>query len=159
MICENILLNNKYLSHELKKQPRYSLSAITKKYLDIDINSKQGVLFEGYESKETRDLYRNLAFDNLSLELVKYSAADILLPFKAYPKQYAELVADEQTKVAEFENEFLLTLAEMEYNGFKCDKESWLKVLEYNKELLTESYQSLNRYLMDNKLTHYIGIN
>lgn len=63
----------------------WSLAAISKKYLNLDLNSPQLSLFENYVSKNTVKEYEKLAYDNLTLELIKYSAADVVIPSLAYP--------------------------------------------------------------------------
>ncbi len=120
MICENVLINNLYPMGAGK----YSLSALVLKYLGIDINTKQLSLFEGFESKDTRKLYKDLGFNNLSIELVKYSAADVFLPYHIYLKQLKKIEEDDLLKECEFQSNFTRIVSEMEYNGFKLDRES-----------------------------------
>ena len=137
----------------------WSLAAIAKKYLDIDLNTKQLSLWESYVSKDTVKLYENLKYENLTLDLIKYSATDIIIPSLIYPKILKQIRETNQAKVIKLENDFTTIVAKWELKGIYLDADKWLNVLADNKLELSKVEQQLNLYLISQKLEHYLGIN
>lgn len=137
----------------------WSLAAISEKYLNLNLNSKQLSLFENYVSKNTVKDYEKLAYDDLTLELIKYSAADVVIPSLAYPKILKKVKENQLTKTVSLENNFTKVVARWELRGIKLDPQKWLDLLAKNKKQLADTEYQLNRYLIDNNLEHYLGIN
>lgn len=137
----------------------WSLKALALKYLGLDLNSPQGELFESYVSKETVKEYENLEYNNLTLDLIKYSAADIIIPFLVYPKILKEVRDRKLSKTVKLENAFSPIAATWELKGFKLDHTKWLDVLANNKSRLADINYILNTYLINNNLEQFIGTN
>ncbi len=132
----------------------WSLKTLAFKYLGIDLSTS-----EEYVSKDTVKDYENLEYDNLTLDLIRYSAGDVVIPYLIYPKILQEVRNKRLHKVVKLENQFIPIAATWEWRGFKLDSQKWLNVLAYNKKKLADINFILNNYLIDNNLEQFIGIN
>lgn len=137
----------------------WSLGTIAKKYLNIDLYGKQTSLFENYVGKDTVKEYAKLAYENLTLDLIKYSAADIVIPSLAYPIILKKIREASLTKTIKLENNFTIVVAKWELSGIKLDANKWLDLLATNKKKLANIEYDLNQYLIYQNLEHYLGMN
>lgn len=89
----------------------WSLGAIAKKYLNIDLYTNQLSLFESYVSKNTVKEYEKLEYNNLTYDLIKYSATDVVIPSLAYPKILSRIKEDNLGKTIKLENQYTKVVA------------------------------------------------
>lgn len=137
----------------------WSLGAIAKKYLNIDLYTNQLSLFESYVSKNTVKEYEKLEYNNLTYDLIKYSATDVVIPSLAYPKILSRIKEDNLGKTIKLENQYTKVVAKWELKGIKLDSTKWLNLLAENKLKLTKLENQLNEYLIVQKLDEFLGIN
>jgi DNA polymerase I len=150
-LAELILTNGKGVS--------WSLGAIAKKYLNIDLYTNQLSLFESYVSKDTVKEYEKLEYDNLTLDLIKYSATDVVVPALAYPKILKEIKKDNLNKAVKLENQYTKVVALWELKGIKLDSTKWLNLLTENKSKLIKLENQLGEYLIAQNLEEFLGTN
>lgn len=141
------------------KSDSWSLASIAKKYLNIDLYTNQLSLFDSYVSKNTVKDYEKLEYDNLTLDLIKYSAADIVIPSLAYPKILRQIRKDRLSKAVELENKFTRIVAKWELKGIKLDPTKWLDLLASHKKELAEVEYQLNQYLIYHNMEEFLGSN
>lgn len=96
----------------------------------------------------------------------KFGLIDSVIRYCAKDVEYLGVVKAEQYKLLEkadlldymtLENSFVLSLAYIEFCGFKLNIEAWRKKIVKNKTDLFESLQNLDNYIIENKIEKFIN--
>ena len=102
-----------------KKDKRFALDVLVKKYIDIDLD------------KSIRNQFIRLEGKPYTNTQIEYGAKDVEYLVKIYEGQKQGLNKEHLNNVAKLENKAVLALAELEYNGLDLDVEKW-KGLSHN---------------------------
>lgn len=116
MVCDRVIYNGKYTAAELKALKRYSLAGVYKHYFGKVI------------SKTVRSEFLYLGSNPFSFEQIYYGAKDVVYPLEIHNVQKHWITKYNLDKKISMENKTLLTLGDIEYNGFYLDSEKWLKI-------------------------------
>lgn len=131
---------------ELGKNLGFSMSALAKRYLSIDLESRQMSMFNETAFKSLR-----LEFTNhkgfFTREQIYYAAQDVVVPIQIMNKQIPIVKDNKMRNLIKLENEFTLGLGDMELNGMYLDSEEWLKVYDDNLILVEERKRRLDNYV------------
>lgn len=152
---EGIILNNIYdtflaeciLTNGLKSR-ELGLGALASKYTDLVLD------------KTVRNQFINLKGVPFTDKQIVYGAEDVEGLFIIREKQLEQIHDKELTEVLNLENRACLALADIEYNGFKLNKEAWLTLasnkeskipeLENNLDSIVINTPSLGKYVDSN---------
>ena len=155
------MLTDKVLTNGLDL--RYSLAALSNRYLHIEQaesvdlftfekNGNEESLYD-IEDKLYIDKSIRLGFINIgdrpfTVSQILYGEGDII-----YPLQIRELQLQSKyfpTVCIELENEFCLSLAEVEVTGMEFDSQKWLSIYDERLPLFLEYEERLKQYVVDN---------
>lgn len=104
-----------------------SLLAITRRYLDLDLD------------KDVRTTFSKLyPGQKLSEAQLEYSALDTLVLFPIFHKQWPELKKEDLVKIAKLEFKVTPIVGDMELNGIYIDRKRWKKIIEHLKKKRTQ---------------------
>lgn len=126
----------------------YSLSAVVMKRLGINIDSNQLNLFLPYVSKKIRNTFSST--EDFTAAQIIYGALDVEMTHRLYKEQIMQLKLQGLSKFAKVQNDFVLVVAEMEYNGIPINTTKWMNLYNKNKEALS---------VIEAKLAEYESIN
>jgi DNA polymerase I-like protein with 3'-5' exonuclease and polymerase domains len=87
---------------------------------------------------------------------VKYSAYDVKYLHEIKSKQNFGQLTEGTDVSMELDNRFVLVLAYIEYCGMKLDVEQWTKKIEKVQIQADEAVESLNKFILENKMTKFI---
>ncbi len=96
-----------------RKDKKFSLDALTKLYVEKDLDKSVRNQFVRLEGKPYTD------------KQIEYGAKDVEYLIKIYKGQKEKLEKNQLVNVIELENNAVLALAEIEYNGLDIDVEKW----------------------------------
>ena len=96
-----------------KKDIRYGLKHLVKKYFDKDLD------------KETRNKFVKLDGSPYTDRQIKYGAEDVEYLIKIKNLQEPKIEEHKLNNVVDLENKAVLAFADMEYNGLNLDTEKW----------------------------------
>ena len=96
-----------------KKDIRYGLKHLVKKYFDKDLD------------KETRNKFVKLDGSPYTDRQIKYGAEDVEYLIKIKNLQEPKIKEHKLNDVVDLENKAVLAFADMEYNGLDLDTEKW----------------------------------
>lgn len=132
----------------LEKDDNYSLSfslkAIAKKYLNVDIDKtvRGEIIWRGLDSK-----------------VIEYAAADCVYLGDIRKKQLEECEKKKCLIGAKLENYFVPVIAYLEWCGIKLDADKWGKKMEQDKYNLDEATKKLSDFVIKNGFKQFYTIN
>lgn len=112
------------------KRGHFTLEACTRRYVDPHAYSNQLYIGEPWVSKKVRDSFRDHEGEFTDIQIM-YGAKDVYYAYCLFLKLGINAVTD-------LENNFLLSVAEMELCGMPIDPEEWEKIFESNKAIEQE---------------------
>lgn len=131
----------------LGKDYSYSMSEMAKRYLQLDLSSRQLSLFDVTVYKSLREEFVNKKDEEFSEEQIKYAAQDVIIPFLLKEKLDVTVKEERLSNLIKLENEFQLCLADMELTGMYLNQEEWMTVYQDNLLLLDKKKEKLDKYL------------
>ena len=134
MLCEALILNgigNKF----------NSLSSLVNKY--------RGIILD----KEVRETFVNNYDIELTEEILRYCALDVLYLEDIKSRQLEIINNQGQSKVLDLEMDLINALIEMEIEGFPISKELWIEIARENEIKLEEIKKSLVEFFAQRLLT------
>jgi DNA polymerase I-like protein with 3'-5' exonuclease and polymerase domains len=87
---------------------------------------------------------------------VKYSAYDVKYLHEIKSKQNFSQLTEGTDVSIQLDNRFVLVLAYIEYCGMKLDVEQWTKKIEKVQIQADEAVESLNKFILENKMSKFI---
>jgi DNA polymerase I len=114
MVNEQVLYAGKFLGG---RGNQFSLAAITKRRLDIDLDKSIRDEFINYNGSLTEQAYA-------------YAASDVIILHEIYEQQLQELTNHDLLRVHDLENSLLPVTAHLELNGVLIDKEKLHSLIE-----------------------------
>lgn len=143
----DVMLNEMCL-HNGKKKFGYSLKALAKRYLGYNYDDPQLKLFgEAPIFKDTGASFTKLGTKEFSADQVIYGAKDVEFALKIYHRQ-KPLLSNSKNLIY-LENEFLLPMSDMEYNGMPFNVRWWLDNEVIYHEKLEAAEERLATYLTE----------
>lgn len=130
----------------LGKDYSFSMAEMAKRYLQLDLNSRQLSLFDVTVYKSLRNEFSESTGD-FTEEQIKYAAQDVVIPFLLKDCLDPIVKQERLTNLIKLENEVQLCLADMELNGMYLNSERWMEVYHDNLALLEQKKERLDKYL------------
>mgnify|MGYP001584898191 CR=1 FL=1 len=119
-----------------------NLAHIAKKRLNIDID------------KAVRDA--NIGKQGLTKDVIEYAAGDVKYLEQLMNSQMRDLEQKDLEKALELENQFVLTLAFIEFCGFKLDGDKWYKKHISDIRVSKGALKALNDWVVSKNITQFI---
>lgn len=136
MLADMVIYNDEYSSKYVITNRRFSLGGVYYHYFNKAIE------------KETRLEFTNWGSTPFTDAQIKYGALDVVYPFEIKEKQ-DKLTAELNTEVCNrLEFKTLLSVGDMEYNGFHLDPSKWMEAYLFHKNELEASYLRLDKALI-----------
>jgi len=132
MLCEQIL-------HCGRKSKRYSLAAVMKDYIGVEME------------KETRIEFLSIGSQPYMLNHIVYGALDVKHLNEIYQKQMELVEQHHLGNVVKLENNCVLTLADIEFNGIGLDTEAWLNNAEVSRCNVENSLTTLDEIVVSDE--------
>jgi len=136
MLADRVIHNGKYTIKQTIKDKRFSMKGIYFHYFNTQID------------KEIRYLFPKTKNEAFTQQQIEYGANDVKYPFEIKRKQEELIEKYELWECINLENEVSLALGDVEYNGFKLDKEKWLKTFEEYKDRSQKTIKKLDSLLL-----------
>jgi len=111
--------------------------------------SLETVIYERFGVLLNKDMQKQFGDNIITDEKLEYAAMDVVYLGRLARIQYLLLKADDQLEVMKLENENILALADMSYEGFTLDVPKWLDNIEKAQPLLDASIEELNTILKE----------
>lgn len=127
------------------KAGRYSLANQVQKLVDPYAYTSQGNLFRPYVTKQIRTSFKSGV--ELTKEQLFYAAMDVEYTHRLYLKQFPILENEDLLDVTKLENDSLLWILEIEYNGIPIDQVEWMKLNDFSRDKVNEYLTKLNTYV------------
>ena len=137
MLAEKVIYNGEMDFKETIDSRRFSLAGVYYKYFKKRID------------KEIREEFLKIGDKPFSLANILYGANDVLYPLKIKEKQEPLIEERLLGKCVSLENKVTLALADIEYNGIKLNKDSWLKISETYKAKSKETEKILDSMIIN----------
>ena len=134
MLVESILLNGLGASIDLK--------TIVKKYCNYDLD------------KSVRGKIHSVGLNN---QVIKYAAEDVTYLSIVKRKQEELLVKQECVITAKLENNYVRSLAYMEWVGVGFNEKAWIENHSKNVIIRDELKSKMDSYILDNNITKFIN--
>jgi DNA polymerase-1 len=125
---------------------RYSLKELCKRYLQVDLDKDVRNQFVGLEGQPFKD------------DQIVYGAKDVEYLCFIRNAQEQLLLKHKLEAVAELENSASLALADIEFNGFKLDKNQWSDIAEDSRDEMIQYEDTLDQMVMlDPRLSGFVN--
>ncbi len=82
---------------------------------------------------------------------ILYGAEDVEVLDEIKQKQLKKIDEYKMANCLHLENSFVIVLADIEYKGFKLDRNKWLELDKKNKVIYEKSLERLNNYVLNDK--------
>lgn len=127
------------------KMRGFSLAALSEKYLSKVL------------PKDVRMEFTKIKGQPFNKRQVTYGCNDIIYPLKLLPILQKRVNQDDLFVCNRLEQRFVQVVGEMEFNGMYVDKDRWREIYTQNQNMSKEMVQQLDDYLIDNKVTRFLG--
>jgi DNA polymerase-1 len=114
---------------------RRSLDAVVQRYCNVELD---------------KSVRSHIQKEGLSARVIKYAADDVKYLHKVKSKQEIALTVHELNRTASLDNEFVITLAYIEFCGFYLNAEQWQKKCEEDKKDLLVVKERLDNFILNN---------
>ena len=118
----------------------YSLEALALRYCNKQLN------------KAERNKFIGLNRAPFTISQIKYGAEDVEFLFRIRETQLQQAENDELLATITLENNALLALADIEFNGMKLDTKHWLELGKANKKCLIDARKGLDNIIMSDEI-------
>ena len=114
---------------------RRSLDAVVQRYCSVELD---------------KSVRSHIQKEGLSARVIKYAADDVKYLHQVKDKQEIALQANELNRTASLDNEFVITLAYIEFCGFYLNAKQWQKKCEEDKKDLQVVKERLDDFILTN---------
>lgn len=121
---------------------RHNLAAVAKRRIGVELD------------KSVRD---NIWKEGLTKRVIEYAGDDVKYLNKIREQQLPDLDKWELHQALEIENQFVLSLAYVEFCGFKLDREKWLQKMARDQQALIAAEKAVNDYILQSGLQKFIN--
>jgi len=128
-----------------KKSFGFSLAALVKKYLNIDL------------PKATRLEFLSIGMTPFSPRHLVYGAEDIKMPILVNEKQQILIEEQNLQRTVYLENKEAAVVGEMEFNGLFVDSKRWEDLAIENTMKMRQYKEKLDSYVIDNNIHPFVG--
>jgi DNA polymerase I-like protein with 3'-5' exonuclease and polymerase domains len=142
MVVDQVIHNGRYSMIELMRSHRFSLNGVYYFYYGTSIE------------KETRQQFHSISDQPFTEQQIRYGALDVVYPFEIKKKQEELIEKAELQTCVDLENKVLLSLGDIEYNGFNLNKMKWLDINAKYKLRILETTQQLDDLLLSQDNTN-----
>lgn len=101
-------------------------------------------------NKDIRNKFVGLAGKQFSESQILYGAEDVQVLFEIRKKQLELIKELKLENIVNLENEAVLVLADMEYNGMPFNAEKWLKLAKTASKSTAKQIEALDKYVLNN---------
>jgi DNA polymerase I len=140
--CENVYdtMLVEQILHCGRKSKRYSLAVVLKDYTGVEME------------KETRIEFLSIGSNPYNLNHIVYGALDVKHLVEIHSKQ-SELVEQHHLgNVVKLENNCVLSLSDIEYNGIGLNTQAWLENSENSKRNVESSLENLDEFIISDQI-------
>jgi DNA polymerase-1 len=116
MVADQVIYNGLYDMAYIRKNRRFSLAGVYKHYFKENID------------KETRQQFHSIHDEPFTEQQIKYGALDVVYPFQIKLKQDELVKRFQLEECIKLENDVLLALGDIEFNGFHLNRQKWLEI-------------------------------
>lgn len=124
---------------------------------DLSLENAANVYCNKKLNKDERNKFVGLKGKPFTDMQIIYGAEDIQVLEDIKEKQISKIEEYKMQSVLKLENNFVIVLADVEYRGFKLDRDKWLALDSQNKEVFKVRIEKLNNYVLsDPKLDRFV---
>lgn len=142
MLADRVVYNGKYTPAYIMANKRFSLAGVYEHY------------FHSYIPKTVRNEFVYWGENPFTKDQVVYGAKDVEYPLQIKAVQSFWVNKYSLQKAVDLENKSVLSVGDIEYNGFYVDTAKWLKAYSHHKKRLAEITRELDDVLI-NKNSKY----
>ena len=148
IICENVY--DTFLVERIlncgKDGVKYGLKDVCKKYLKVELN------------KDVRNQFVGLTGQPFKVDQIVYGAKDVEYLIGVRKHQLPLIDRNKLNNTVELENQAVLALADIEYNGLDLDTEAWKEIESVNMDNANILEKELDELIRNNeKLNHFVA--
>jgi DNA polymerase-1 len=136
MIIDRVIYNGKYRMIDILKTKRYSLAGVYKHHFNKTIE------------KEIRNEFQHWGSKPFTYEQIMYGAKDVIYPLEIYDIQQYWVKRHDLVKAMDLENVTLLSVGDIEYNGFNVDVPKWLNISKIYEAKIKKTMVKLDQLLI-----------
>ena len=137
MLADRVIYNGKYTQDFIRKNKRFSLAGVYNHYFEIDI------------PKTVRLEFQNWGSNPFTLEQILYGAKDVKYPLEIKEIQQYWLDKYNLQHTAGLENNSVLAVADIEYNGIFIATKKWLKIHSTYSLRIKDTLLELDKILIE----------
>lgn len=133
MINEMVIMGG-YTRHDMRKagyKLGYSMAALAKRYLNIDLQSNQLSLFPDLVAYKDTGKEFVTHTGPFTSKQVLYGTNDVKIPLMIWAHQRKRIEKEDLELIRQLENHYLIPSSEMEFNGAYIDPIKWDKTYHY----------------------------
>jgi DNA polymerase-1 len=124
---------------------------------DKTVRKSLGVLVDRYtDVVMDKSMQQYIHEEQLSIRGITYAANDVKYLGIIKDKQMKRIKELELEMALSLDNQFVRTLAFVEYSGFYLDRSKWAKKMKEDQEDLIKAKQVLDDYIIEHDMYHYI---
>jgi DNA polymerase-1 len=136
MVVDQVLHNGKYNMEEIRKLSRFSLKGVYQYYFHKVIN------------KAVREEFSTIRNRPFTLQQVMYGATDVVLPLQIKQKQEELASIYNLQSCIRLENQVVLALGDIEYNGMYLDIDKWMSIVHFYLKKIKATEAELDQLLL-----------
>lgn len=137
MQVDKVIYNDKYSPDWIRETGRFQLKGVYKHYTGHEISKTERLEFLHWKDKP------------FTYEQVIYGAKDVVYPMTIKEHQDLNVKRLELQEAVKLENEAVLPIGDIEYNGFHMDAKIWLEAYGSYRGKLVQSLKELDQILVE----------
>jgi len=147
MVVDQVIFNGLYSISDISRSKRFSLAGVYKYYFNTSID------------KEVRQQFYGITDNEFTEQQIQYGALDVVYPFEIKKKQEELIEKYNLQTCVDLENKVLLSLGDIEYNGFNLNKQKWLDLNAKYQIKTKKTIEELDNLILScnkNKIRKYV---
>lgn len=137
MVADQVIYNGLYDLSFIRTNHRFSLAGVYKHYFKESID------------KETRQQFHAIQSHPFTEQQIIYGALDVVYPFRIKQEQEKLIKRFQLEECIKLENEVLLALGDIEFNGFHLNRSKWLNITNKYQLQSVKTEQELDEMLLN----------
>jgi DNA polymerase-1 len=137
MVADQVIYNGLYDLSFIRTSRRFSLAGVYKHYFKESID------------KETRQQFHAIQSHPFTEQQIIYGALDVVYPFRIKQEQEKLIKRFQLEECIKLENEVLLALGDIEFNGFHLNRSKWLNITNKYQLQSVKTEQELDDMLLN----------
>lgn len=121
----------------------YTLEQTYERYFGVNWYGNQLSLFKPYAPKAIRNEISKKTDSPFTSAEISYGATDVECAYSLYIKQQEILQQEDLLDTANFENQYVPVLADMEFYGFPINQQEWVELAAWSQSEMDRYKQQL----------------